>query len=60
MSEEHSIPLALRSALSRRDFWIEKRAEAALTKNTPAVDEAQRFVDEYDELIGLITKECLE
>lgn len=58
MADEKPISLALRSALARRDCWIEERTKAQLDNDPAGVEKAQRFVDEYDALIGLITADC--
>ena len=46
--------LAMRSANARRDYWMEQLEAAKREGSIDAAINAQRFIDEYDQLIVLM------
>jgi hypothetical protein len=60
MDRDKQISLAMRSALARRDYWVEQRTLAEVNKDAPGIEKAQRFIEEYDALIAVITSDCPE
>ena len=46
--------LAMRSAQARRDYWVEQLEAAKRDGSIDAAINAQRFIDEYDQLIVLM------
>jgi hypothetical protein len=47
--------LLLRSARAKRSFWIEQRDAALTARDRDAEATAQRFIQEYDQFISLLT-----
>ena len=52
--EDNKQTLAMRSAQARRDYWVEQLEAAKLDGGIDAAINAQRFIDEYDQLIVLM------
>ena len=50
--------LVMRSALARRDYWVEERRVAAEKGDQERSHLCDRFVNEYDELLAQIAAEC--
>jgi hypothetical protein len=47
--------LLLKSARAKRQFWIEQRAAAMDAQDREAEATAQRFINEYEQFISLLT-----
>jgi hypothetical protein len=50
--------LVVRSARARQHYWIAQRDAARTAKDHRKEQEAQRFIDEYDDFVTLLLREA--
>ena len=55
MKQGKGSALLLRTARAKRKFWLEQRAAAIAAGDTEGEATAQRFIDEYETFISLLT-----
>ena len=57
MQQGKGSALLLRTARAKRKFWLEQRAAAVAADDSEGAATAQRFLDEYEAFISLLTGE---
>lgn len=55
MKQGKGSALLIKSACAKRQFWMEQRDAALAARDREAQATAQRFIDEYEQFIALLT-----